>query len=271
MKIAWIILTWNSEKCIGTCIDSIYRLSNVENQIIIADNGSKDGTVAFLKWKYDDQIELIALEENNGTTVPRNLALKKADKDINYVCILDSDTEINEEAIAFLTEVLEKEPNALIAGPKLLTRDGRVQPSARDFPTLTSKICKACPIKRVEKIGRKMERCITGRENAYYKAGVIMSACWMIKPAAFELIGLLDEYYFYSPEDTEYCLRIHVNGKDVLYCPEVSIIHDWQRLSKKKIFSKFNFESLKGHIHMFKQYHYCFSTKKLYWENQKRR
>lgn len=268
MKIAWIILTWNSKECIDRCIDSIINLSNIEHQIIITDNGSTDGTAKYIKQKYGDRVILIELTENKGTTIPRNMALKRIDQDIDYACILDSDTEINIEAVTYLTKVLEMEPNSLIAGPKLLTRDGEVQPSARNFPTITSKIFKACPLKRMEQLGREMERCVNEREDSYYKAGVIMSACWMMKPIAFKTIGLLDEYYFYSPEDTEYCLRVHVNGKDVLYCPEVAIIHDWQRLSKKKLLSKFNFESLKGHIHMFKQYHYCFSTRKLYKENR---
>lgn len=268
MKIAWIILTWNSKEYIQKCIDSIINLHGIQSQIIITDNGSTDGTVDFIKHLYGQAVTVNELLENQGTTVPRNIAIKQVDCDVDFVCVLDSDTEVNEKAILYLAKILNKETNALMAGPKLLTRDGETQPSARNFPTITSKIFKACPLKRVEQIGRQMERCANERQNSYYKVGVIMSACWMIKPIAFETIGLLDEYYFYSPEDTEYCLRIHVNGKDVLYCPEVYIIHDWQRLSKKKLLSKFNFESLKGHIHMFKQYHYCFSTKRLYKENR---
>lgn len=264
LKIAWIILTWNSEKYIGTCIDSILHLKEINHQIVIVDNGSSDRTVALLQSVYKRNIHLITLHENKGTTVPRNIAIKRVDKNVDYVCILDSDTEVNLKAIKYLIEVLEKEPKAAMAGPKLMTRKGQVQPSARNFPTLTSKIFKACPIKKLEMIGRRMERCINQKEDSYYKAGVIMSACWMIKPIVFQKIGLLDEYYFYSPEDTEYCLRIHKAGYDVLYCPEVAIIHEWQRVSKEKIFSKHNFESLKGHIHMFRQYRYCFSTKKLY-------
>lgn len=266
MKISWIILTWNSKKYIRKCIDSIMALSNIENEVIITDNGSTDGTVEYIKQLYNDKVQLNVLPVNNGTTISRNIGIKQVDVDADYVCILDSDTEVNTEAILYLSEILSKEPNALMAGPRLITADGIEQPSARDFPTLTSKIFKACPIKNIEELGRKLERCKNEKTDKYFKAGVIMSACWLIKPEAFKEIGLLDEYYFYSPEDTEYCLRIHTKGRDVLYCPEVSIIHEWQRISKKKIISKFNWESLKGHIHMFKQYHYCLSTRNLYRE-----
>ena len=52
-----------------------------------------------------------------------------------------------------------------------------------------------------------------------------------------EDIDLLDEKIFYALEDLEYCIRAWVNGYKVLYCKNVSIIHSWQRLSKKYLLS----------------------------------
>lgn len=261
MKIAWIILTWNSADYIPKCIDSILKLKDISNQIIVIDNGSSDNTVRILE-KYNNEIKLIKLEKNYGTTIPRNQGIKNIDDEVDYICILDSDTEVNHNAVWELIKCLRSDDKAMIAGPKLVSRDGTEQPSARLFPTLTSKILKACPIKRVESIGKRLERCPDLKEDVF-QADVIMSACWMIKPQLIEQIGMLDEYYFYSPEDTEYCLRTQKAGYKVLYCPKAVIIHEWQRLSKKKLISRVNFESLKGHIHMFRQYNYLFSTKKL--------
>lgn len=262
MKIAWIILTWNSAGYIQSCIDSILCLKKIENQIIVIDNGSADNTVQILE-KYKEKIKLIRFCKNQGTTVSRNEGIRHVDKNADYICILDSDTEINEEAIIKLTASLKNDDKAMIAGPKLVTRSGAEQPSARTFPTVTTKVLKACPIKKIEEIGRRMEQCRNAKTGETFQADVIMSACWMIKPQLIEKIGMLDEYYRYSPEDTEYCLRTQKAGYKVLYCPDAVIIHEWQRLSKKKLISKINFESLKGHIHMFRQYRYCFSTKRL--------
>ena len=58
MKIAWIILTWNSAGYIQSCIDSILCLKKIENQIIVIDNGSADNTVQILE-KYKEKIKLI--------------------------------------------------------------------------------------------------------------------------------------------------------------------------------------------------------------------
>lgn len=262
MKIAWVILTWNSSGYIQNCINSILNLKKIFSQIIVIDNGSKDDTVKLLE-KYNDKIKLIKLNKNQGTTIPRNIGIKNVEKDVDYIGILDSDTEINERAIEKLILSLCSDDTAMIAGPRLVTRDGVEQPSARTFPTLTTKMLKVCPIKKIENLGKHMEKCPDCDKKGTFQADVIMSACWLIKPQLIKQIGMFDEYYFYSPEDTEYCLRTQKAGYKVLYCQEAEIIHEWQRLSKKKLISKVNFESLKGHLHMFRQYHYCFSTKKL--------
>ena len=52
MKISYIILTWNSEKFIENCINSILSIKKIENNIIVIDNGSKDDTRKLLE-KYE--------------------------------------------------------------------------------------------------------------------------------------------------------------------------------------------------------------------------
>ncbi len=263
-KISWVLLTWNSEKYIRNCLQSIVDLEGIDSQIIVVDNGSCDNTVNIMKeFNHIHEVDIVELSKNYGTTIPRNIGIKKVHRDCDYICILDSDTVVKTKAINTLIFPLSEDDLTMIAGPKLVTSKGVEQPSARTFPTLTTKILKACPIKSIEDKGRRMEKCSNESKTNPFQADVIMSACWMMKPEIIRKIGILDEYYFYSPEDTEFCLRTQMKGYKVIYCPDAEIIHEWQRLSKKKIISKVNFESLKGHIHMFKQYRYCFSTKKL--------
>ena len=83
MKISYIILTWNSEKYIKKCIESIFNIKEFSNNIIVIDNGSNDLTREILK-KYEPAISNIFLDNNIGTTKSRNLGIKKIDKDIFY-------------------------------------------------------------------------------------------------------------------------------------------------------------------------------------------
>ena len=96
-----------------------------------------------------------------------------------------------------------------------------------------------------------------------YPVDYLMSACWLLRPEVFESAGLLDEKIFYAPEDAEFCIRVWKAGYQVAYCPTVSIIHEWQRLSKKKLISRINWEHMKGLTYMFWKHRYFLNAEKL--------
>ncbi len=101
MDISFIILTWNSEKHLGRCLDTLLLdlcSDRFSYEIFIVDNGSSDNTISIIKSfkiKYPDHIFPIYLEKNCGTTYSRNLALKKAKG--KYIIIMDSDVEIYQQ------------------------------------------------------------------------------------------------------------------------------------------------------------------------------
>ena len=203
------------------------------------------------------------LEKNYGTTISRNLGIQKISDDSNYVCILDSDTVINQNAMSELIRVLASEPSNAIAGPHMVNMEGVEQITAKCIPTAALKFCKAFPVRKIQEIGEKQERYDFSEEKDNYAVGYLISACWMIKRIALEKLGPLDEKIFYSPEDVEYCVRARKSGLRVIYCPEAHIIHATQRISKKKLFSRHNWEHLKGLIYFFNKYGLFFSSKKI--------
>lgn len=266
IKIAFIILTWNSEKYIDKCIKSIFNLNFSEIYISIVDNGSIDSTIEILeKLKSDKKniyLNLIKLKNNLGTTISRNLAIKDVKDKVDYICILDSDTEVNQNAINHMIILLNKNEKNGIIGPMMRSLDGTIQPSGRNIPTLTIKILKILPFRFIKEIGENLEKIDIKYDDNILKVGYLMSACWLMKVELLEKIGLLDEKIFYAPEDVEFCLRAWINGYNVLYDKNIEIIHEWQRISRKKLISKHNWEHIKGLIYLFFKYKYIFSTKK---------
>ena len=269
-RIGFVILVWNSEKVIGKCLDSIFRLESFSPVIVIVDNGSSDSTLNIVKKKaieHPGQIIVKHYDDNRGTTITRNEGLKELSSSsipMDLYCILDSDTEINDSALLMLEKEFKKHPEYGIIGPKMVTSSGQVQMSARCFPTFTEKVLKAVPIKGLQKIGEEMEKQIPPDPAAYsYPVDYLMSACWILRPELIEKAGLLDEKIFYAPEDAEYCIRVWKSGYQVAFCPKAQIIHEWQRLSKKKLISKINWEHIKGLVYMFNKHHYFLSTNSL--------
>ena len=136
--------------------------------------------------------------------------------------------------------------------------------SARCFPTMFEKFCKAFPVKSIQRIGERMEvqePPYPGAES--WPVDYLLSACWLMRPELLRTVGFLDEKIFYAPEDTDYCMRVWKAGWKAAYCPSAEIIHEYQRLSKKKLFSRMNWEHLKGLAYMFMKHRYLFTAPKL--------
>lgn len=260
--ISFIILTWNSAAYIEKCLQSINQIQSLKTKIYVIDNGSADATLQVLyrlqKTLSNTQLEVISLPSNFGTTISRNLGIKKAYKNSKYLCVLDSDTEINESAITRMVQTLHNDPRIGIIGPVMKGLDGSIQNSGRGIPTLKLKLFKVMPFSSLRHKGEQME--LIPKEHDITNVGYLMSACWVFPAAIVEQVGFLDERIFYAPEDVEYCMRIWKNGYRVCYDKKAVIIHAWQRLSRKKLFSKHNWEHIKGLFYLFQKYN-CYNER----------
>lgn len=271
-RIGFLILTWNSEKYIENCLESILQISDTETRlsIVVVDNASEDDTRSTIEKIYRENnannglCHLIRLRKNFGTTYSRNLGISYLKKhSLDYICILDSDAMVNAAAVKSLINELEKDDSCGIVGPKMYDGNGLYQRSGRNIPTLTEKILKVLPIKAFQAHGHEMEASISEDGNGCVKVGYLISACWMMRTDLFDKIGKLDEKIFYAPEDAEFCIRCWKAGLSVKYCYDAEIIHEWQRISRKKLFSKHNWKHIKGLLHMFWKHKYLFNTKKI--------
>lgn len=269
-SIGFVILTWNSEKCIKECLKSIASLDStvLSEKVIVVDNGSTDRTLEIVRSFIGNSnfaVDAISLDKNYGTTSSRNKGIKQflVDPNIEYICILDSDTVVNTEALLRLADVVENDMGCAIVGPKMKDKNGIYQTSGRNIPTMTEKLFKVLPIKSLNKKGQTMEASVRIDASGIVEVGYLLSACWMVRKEIFNTVGLLDEKIFYAPEDVEFCIRCHKTGYTIKYCRDAEIIHEWQRLSRKKLFSKHNFEHIKGLAYMFWKHKYLFGTEKI--------
>lgn len=267
-SVAFIILTWNSQRYIGDCLKSVLGLPFKELKVYVVDNGSQDDSLKIIRTmsQNDPRVELIALETNEGTTKPRNLALKRIPHNTDYVCVLDSDTEVNAKAFQTLTERLAQDTDGSIGviGPHMHNRKGEWQLSGRNLSTLSIKLRKACPISSVKQRGAQMEIPQTPVVDHLQDVGYLLSACWFMPYSTIQKVGLLDENIFYAPEDVDYCVRVHQAGLRVVFCDSAEIMHDYQRLSHKKLISKTNMKHIGGLVYYFKKYSYLFNAEKIY-------
>lgn len=262
--VAFVVLSWNSQHYISNCLDAVLCCNSITPLVLVVDNGSTDETSAILQQYEADHSEIICtfLPENFGTTISRNLALKNLPSDANYVCILDSDTVINDQALATMIQILEQNPDIGIVGPTMMNSAGATQLSGRNLPSLGIKLRKAAPLKGLQDEGAQMEVPNTPVVQDMQDVPYLLSACWLMPVSTIDTVGFLDENIFYAPEDVDYCLRVWQAGLRVVRCWNAQVIHEYQRLSHKKLFSKTNKEHLKGLVYYFKKHHYLFDSSK---------
>lgn len=252
--ISFIILTWNSKSFLHGCFTSIINKCKGERisfETIVIDNGSTDGSCILVQEyqrEYPDVFRLIKLESNRGTTYPRNLGLKQARGEC--LCILDSDTELENGSLTDIINRLFSSKRVGILAPRLVLPDGTVQNSVKRFPTMINKLL-------------KIPRIVFGikTKNADFYDGFpfveeceidsAISACWFFRKDLLDMVGYLDENIFYAPEDVDYSLRVWQAGCSLLYFPSFTVLHHTQQITHKKPFSRTSLSHFRGLLYYY--------------------
>ncbi|HPQ45617.1 MAG TPA: glycosyltransferase family 2 protein [Syntrophales bacterium] len=259
-----VILTWNSQSYIKQCIDSYAKALDQEGltgEFLIVDNGSQDGTLEVIQKEIipglsrKHSVHIIPLQKNYGTTVSRNMALRKATGD--YIIICDSDTEYYQGMLNPALHYLSSKPDVGVLAPLLLWPDGETQPSVRRFPTLFAKATKVLDIIFRWPI-RDLDFYPDFPWNEIRQGQTAASACWIFRKNLLEIVGYLDEKIFYAPEDLDYCMRVWKKGLKLMFYPDIKIYHHAQRLSRRNPLSKHALSHFGGLLYYFRKHGYLF-------------
>lgn len=259
-SIEFVVLAWNSEHYIEACLESVLALSARRLRVHVVDNGSRDATGQILEELSAGHPELHVIHEpeNLGTTVSRNKALAHVRPDTEFVCVLDSDTVVNQGAFDLLIDALTNHRDIGIIGPSMESSAGVRQLSGRNLPTLGIKLRKACPIASIQAQGAALEVPSAPASDGLQDVGYLLSACWVMPHRTLEIVGNLDENIFYAPEDVDYCLRAHEAGLRVVYYERPVIVHEYQRISKRRLVSSTNASHVGGLAYYFRKHGYLF-------------
>lgn len=221
MDLSIVIINWNTRDLLAGCLRSIYETANdLAFEVFVVDNASADGSAAMVRERFP-QVHLIENRENVGFARANNQAIQQATG--RYVLLLNSDTEVKSGALAALLNFMEAHPQAGAAGPYLLNADGSLQPSC--YPMLTPwrefwRLLFLAPLAR--RAAYPM-----GRWDAHIprEVEVLKGACLLLRRAALEQVGLLDERYFIYTEEVDLCYRLARTGWKLYWVPQARVTH----------------------------------------------
>lgn len=221
MKAAIVILNWNGKEHLKKYLPSV--ISNTDPllaEIIVADNGSTDDSVAFLEENYP-LVKIIKLDRNYGFAGGYNQALAQVDAEI--FCLLNSDVRVTAGWLDQIFKIFREEKNVGAIQPKILSdRDSSRFEHAGAAGGFIDKygypFCRGRIMDVIEKDNGQYDNTI----DIFWASG----ACLFIRADLFKNCGGFDADYFAHMEEIDLCWRLKNEGHRILYTPE-SLVYHW--------------------------------------------
>ncbi|HEX8984644.1 MAG TPA: glycosyltransferase family 2 protein [Bryobacteraceae bacterium] len=219
-RIGVVVVTYNSEREIGPCLDSIPP----RMETVVVDNASSDGTLRQVLAR--PGVRLIANPWNRGFAGGANQGIGALD--CECVLLLNPDVELI-EGIEALAEACAA-PNLGAAGGKLIGHDGRPQTGFmfRRFPTPVALAFEVLGINRLWRsnpVNRRF-RCLDADPERAGEVDQPAGAMLMIRREAWRKLGGFDESF--RPiwfEDVDFLKRAAAAGYRAFYEPSAVAKH----------------------------------------------
>ncbi|WP_248927682.1 glycosyltransferase family 2 protein [Paenibacillus hamazuiensis] len=205
-KASIIIPNRNGLSYLQQCIASIVRHTDVPYEIIVVDNGSKDGSVEYCL-KERRKVRLVSVPFNRGFPGACNLGLKLASGDA--MLLLNNDVIVTPNWLSNLMRCLYSSRETGIVGPTTNYASGRQRV---DSPYGSPELAAQAP--NIPDAGK------------WQTVPRLVGFCFLIKRELMETIGLLDEQF--APghfEDDDYCFRARLAGFQLKIAGDTFVYH----------------------------------------------
>lgn len=231
-----IILNYNTAALLRRCLDHVYASDCAHPfTVAVVDNGSTDGSLAMIRDSFP-RVRAIDAGRNLGFAGGNNIALRAilaelpagATREHEYVLLLNTDLFVAPETLQVLADFMEERPDVGIVGPRVEKHDGELDLACRrSFPTPASALAKLLGLsRRFPRHPRLAAYNLTHLDpGELTEVDAVMGACMLVRVAAIDNAGLLDERFFMYGEDLDWSYRIKARGWRVFYCPYTCVLH----------------------------------------------
>ena len=204
--IAVAIVNWNTRQLLQTCLRHV--LAQAPAEVVVADNGSSDGSVEMVQREYP-AVTLVLSPENPGYGAGANRAISRCTA--GFVLLLNSDTELQPGALAALAEYLSLHDRVGMIGPRLLNPDRTLQESCFAFPRPLRPLTRA--------------RLYSFPHDRPRRVPWVIGAALAIRRSAFDAVGGFDETFSMYYEEVDLAYRLARAGWETHFTPSAEVIH----------------------------------------------
>ena len=225
LELSVIIVNYNVKYYVEQCLVSLQRaLQGVEAEILVVDNASQDGSVAYLSDKFP-HVTFISNNHNLGFARANNLAIRQSNG--KYVLLLNPDTIVGEDTMRQLIDFMDGQSKLGAVGVRMISTQGSdAKESRRGIPTPLTAFYKMCGLCAKYPQHKRFARYYLGYLpwDKPAEIEIVSGAFFAVPRTSLEDIGLLDEDFFMYGEDIDLSYRLLKGGYHNWYLP-LRILH----------------------------------------------
>ena len=217
-----VAVTYSPGESLHTFLDTLTSATHRSLDIVLADNGSTDGSVQ-REAAAREGIRIVETGGNLGYGRAANLGVRATTAE--FVVVANPDIEWEPGSLDALLSAARRWPQAAAFGPLIHTPEGAIYPSARALPSLGRGIGHALfgwwwpsnPWTAAYRVEREEPRERT--------AGWLSGSCLLLRRDAFDAVGGFDPNYFMYFEDLDLGDRFGQAGWQNVYVPSAAVCH----------------------------------------------
>lgn len=219
-QVTVVIVNWNAGDALSDCVRSL-RQHAPAAEVIVVDNASSDGSVEAAGREHPD-LRVIANATNRGLAAGNNQGI--ASSSTPFVLISNPDIVYLPGSVDALVDLMVRRPRAAFAIARPERPDGTLQTAAGDIPTLRDAL-----------LGRQVARARAGVDSGFWwdgwghdeerRIGRGLEACYLVRRAAIDDVGLQDERFRLDWEGIDWSERVQAAGWEIWFCPDARVVH----------------------------------------------
>lgn len=219
-RAAVVIVNHNTRDDLLRCLASLADAGAVET--VVVDSGSTDGSLEAVARQFPAVTRVGLRNVGFGSAANEGVAATSAPT----VVVANADTRFPPDAVARLGAAMAERPSAGAIGPLIRFPDGRLQLSARAFPSIGQALGHAVfGLWRPRNRWTRAYRLTDWDHASEREVDWVSGGCLAIRRTAFDQVGGFDPAYFMFVEDVDLCARLGAAGWKVVFAPVTEVVH----------------------------------------------